>query len=219
MLLESGRASVVRFQLQYSHFFLTYTNISHLIWTISLNIWVLLYKTTVGAFRSNSKVAISLCHALKLADSGLSGAAESQLSPFLVRRPWPKHSIFHFAAFGRGRNSVFAVFYSSAMAENRFSSFSRFRPWPTNVFCLFSFFIRGWRMVFGVFSFSSVDDDWFSSFSLFHPWMMHGFSHFLAFICGWRMVFRVFSLSSVDDEWFFAFSCFHPWMMNSFSRF
>ena len=192
MLLESGRVSVVRFQLQYSHFFLTYTNISHLIWTISLNIWVLLYKTTVGAFRSNSKVAISLCHALKLADSGLSAAAESQLSPFLVRRPWPKHSIFHFAAFGRGRNSVFAVFYSSAMAENRFSSFSRFRPWPTNVFLpLF----------------------------LFHPWMTNDFQHFLIFIRGWWMFFRIFSLSSTDDEWFFAFSCFHPWMMNSFSRF
>ena len=100
---------------------------------------------------------IALCHALKLADSGVSAAAESQLSPFLVRRPWPKHSIFHFAAFGRGRNSVFAVFYSSAMAENRFPSFSRFRPCPTNAFLpLF----------------------------LFHPWMMNSFSRFLIFIRG-----------------------------------
>ena len=118
---------------------------------------MLISKMTVGAFRSNSKVGISLCHALKLAESGVSAAAESQLSPFLVRRPWPKHTIFHFAAFGRGRNSVFAVFYSSAMAENRFPSFSRFRPCPTNAFLpLF----------------------------LFHPWMMNSFSRFLIFIRG-----------------------------------
>ena len=58
--------------------------------------------------------------------------AETQFLLFFIFRPWPKHSFYHFHAFGRGRKLVFAVFYSSAMAESHFSPFSRFRPRPTS---------------------------------------------------------------------------------------
>ena len=55
---------------------------------------------------------------LELTDDGFSAMAESQLLPFFIRRPWPKCIFSHFVAFGRGRNSVFAVFHSSAVAES-----------------------------------------------------------------------------------------------------
>ncbi|MFC2702103.1 MAG: hypothetical protein ACFN05_10750, partial [Segatella oris] len=98
-----------------------------------------------------------------MADSGVSAAAESQLSPFLVRRPWPKHSIFHFCSFrprpnlcfccflliGHGRKLIFVVFSLSAVAAERFSA---------------------------SFPFSSVDDERFFAFSHFHPWMTNSFS-------------------------------------------
>lgn len=58
--------------------------------------------------------------------------AEMQFLLFFIFRPWPKHSFYHFHAFGHGRKHVFAVFYSSAMAESHFSPFSRFRPRPTS---------------------------------------------------------------------------------------
>lgn len=61
---------------------------------------------------------------------------------FFVLRPWPKRIFLHFPAFGRGRNAVFAVFYSSAVAESHFPPFSRFRPRPKSNFSCFSF-IRG----------------------------------------------------------------------------
>ena len=45
--------------------------------------------------------------------------------------------------FGHGRNSVFAVFYLSAVAETQFSPFFIFRPWPKRVFYRFLSFGRG----------------------------------------------------------------------------
>ena len=36
--------------------------------------------------------------------------AEMQFLLFFIFRPWPKHSFYHFHAFGRGRKHVFAVF-------------------------------------------------------------------------------------------------------------
>lgn len=64
----------------------------------------------------------------------VSAVAETLHLVFLLCQPWPKHSFYRFHAFGRGRNSVFAVFYSSAAAESRFSPFSRFQPRPTSVY-------------------------------------------------------------------------------------
>ena len=77
---------------------------------------MLLYKTTVGAFRSNSKVGISLCHALKLADSGVSAVADERFS---------------------------ASFSFSSVDDERFSAFSHFHSWMMNVFSYFLAFIRG----------------------------------------------------------------------------
>ena len=87
----------------------------------------------------------------------LSAMAEMQFSPFFVflaaaemlfllfstLRPWPKVDFRRFFSFGRGGNTVFTVFYSSAVAESRFSVFFHFHPRMTGIFCLFFAFIHG----------------------------------------------------------------------------
>ena len=79
-----------------------------------------------------------------------------------------------FLFFGRGRSSVFAVFYLSAVAEALFLLFFIFRPWPKRCFRRFSSFGRGRNAFFAVFCLSAVAETQFSLFFTFPPWRKCG---------------------------------------------
>ena len=68
----------------------------------------------------------------------------------MMLRPWPKCCFCYFEGFGPGRNTVFAVFCSSAMAETLFLSFFARRPWPKRSSYHFGGFGCGRRINHGI---------------------------------------------------------------------
>ena len=122
--------------------------------------------------------------------------AESQFSSFFVRRPRPKRIFCHFLHFGRGRNTVSAVFHSSAMAESQFSTFFVRRPRRKLRIYLFLIFRRGRNAVFLIFCFSAMAEMKFLLFFTRPPRRKANFQHFLAFSRGWRTIFH--------ENWWFT---------------
>ena len=80
-------------------------------------------------------------------DFSVSVTAEMLLLLFSTLWPWPKRSFLRFSFFGRGRNAVFVVFYSSATAESRFSPFFSISSTADELFSAFFGFPRGWIAV------------------------------------------------------------------------
>ena len=73
-----------------------------------------------------------------------------------------------FFAFGRARNAVFSVFYSSGTPESRFSPFFRFRSCPKRCFCCFLLIRALGKPFFTVFCSSEPSESYFSLFFA-HP--------------------------------------------------